>query len=237
MREAPIVNANATPHDIELRHPNTEGMYALVSDQSRRILFLNAEDQFVSSQQITMVCRYQHESSVQWLDHTDGIDRAAPFFFRVGYDQKPFRSEFENAGEQKLHEETHRLISGKFRLMKTLHFRVNGVRKRLIPREIFQDEVYRLKIEEAKAFQRNPSDSSAGEKYALLQDYAQLMNVSLQVASEDILMRAQETYEILRNTEKLRQKYLLAISRSADLSDLQKVESDYRLEAVDNVFI
>ena len=87
-----------------------------------------------------------------------------------------------------------------------------------------QQETYLRKEAQARAFRQ--SGYSQPAKFPMIQDYAQAVGVSPQVAADNILRKARQTNAVLRTAERARMVYGKAIFQAASFADLAQVASN-----------
>ena len=101
----------------------------------------------------------------------------------------------------------------------------------------FQETVYLTKKLQARDFKKSGYDEDSIMEYPYVLQYADLKNLSLRQAADDILFMSRLADDLLAKTELLRLRYWSRVREATHPDELVKIESDFMQDCFVNAQI
>lgn len=162
------------------------------------------------------------------LRFNENFDVIKPWLFKFDLVDELFKF---NSSELDLDETYYfQLMREKGAALDIVNVAINYLRKPFISDLHDQDQIYRLKRQEAEEVLSLPNDQIDNEKYLFLNEYLKISDVDIKTAAREIMLQHDFYLSRLADTETARMKYSRAIVKASELVELKAIISDFRQE-------
>lgn len=162
------------------------------------------------------------------LRFDENFDIIKPWLFKFDLVSEGFK--FNNAGLNLDELYYFQLMREKGAALDIINIAINYLRKPFISDLHDQDQIYRLKKQEAEEVLSLPDDKINPEKYLFLNEYLKISDTDIKTAAREIVLQHDFYLSRLADTETARMKYSRAVIKATELVELKAIVSDFRQE-------
>jgi hypothetical protein len=114
---------------------------------------------------------------------------------------------------------------------------ISRIRYRVMRGVDYQDVVHLIKLQQAEAFRATGYDEKRLIEFPYVVHYADLKEITLKQAADDIIIKAKLDADYLMNTESIRMKYFNIIKKEENVDVLSTIVSDFLRECYRNTLV
>jgi len=210
----------------------TDNQHVLYNFESGRILAIAKyatsinllTEQSVNSRPWYFVNKTKSTINKETLVLPDNFDKDSPWNYKLNSNLGIFQKDTSITPTEDII-----LINLKSILLDSLALRINNLRRPFDSNFSLQDEIYAVKLQQAREFLLLEDKVNFNEdEFIFIKDSASLSNTDMNVASREIIAQATYRNKRLSFTETLRIKYVKAIVNSKSVVEINAVKKELR---------